>query len=171
VLLLRAGELNVREVPEVTEPVLVTESEGLADREAKAVSSEGTKIMKCWESVPGIPRLQPLMKEPAMARTSLGRKAMSNDWEMAVALSKRFSMVPWRASTVTMVAAAVRTRGSWTRCAAPRYAATPTCSTTRAIVTMVDTSVRADEKSNEQPEGGVAPNEVMMDWGPRIVKR
>jgi hypothetical protein len=41
VLLLREGELNVREVPEVTEPVLVTESEGLADREAKAMSSEG----------------------------------------------------------------------------------------------------------------------------------
>lgn len=36
VLLLRAGELNDREVPVVMEPVLVTESEGLADREAKS---------------------------------------------------------------------------------------------------------------------------------------
>jgi hypothetical protein len=45
VLLLRAGELNEREVPEVTEPVLVTLSAGLADREGKekAVSSEGKK--------------------------------------------------------------------------------------------------------------------------------
>jgi hypothetical protein len=29
---------------------------------------------------------------------------------------------------------------------------------------MVDTSVRADEKSNEQPPGGLAPNPVRMDW-------
>ena len=121
--------------------------------------------MKRCESIPAIPRSQPLMKEPAMARTSLGRKARSNGWEMAVALSKMFRTVPWRDSTVTMVAAAVRTRRSWTRCAAPRYVAIPTCSTTRATVTMVDTSVRADEKSNEQPEGGLAPNATMMDWG------
>jgi hypothetical protein len=108
------------------------------------------------------------MKPPAMARTSLGSKARSNGWEMAVALSKMFRMVLWRDSMVTMVAAAVRTRGSWTRCAAPRYAPTPTCSTTRATVTMVDTSVRADEKSNLQPVGGLAPNEVMMAWvGPK----
>ena len=42
VLLLRAGELNDREVPDVTEPVLVTLSAGLADRERKekVVSSE-----------------------------------------------------------------------------------------------------------------------------------
>ena len=52
------------------------------------------------------------MKGPAMARTSLGSKARSNGWEMAVALSKIFRMVLWRDSTVTMVAAAVRTRGS-----------------------------------------------------------
>ena len=35
VLLLRADDLNDREVPDVTEPVLVTVSEGLADREAQ----------------------------------------------------------------------------------------------------------------------------------------
>jgi hypothetical protein len=44
VLLLRAGDLNVREVPEVTEPVLVTVSAGLAGRKAqKKVSSDGKK--------------------------------------------------------------------------------------------------------------------------------
>jgi hypothetical protein len=41
VLLLRAGELNVREVPEVTEPVFVTVSAGLADREAKGGELRG----------------------------------------------------------------------------------------------------------------------------------
>src|SRR5258708_5663606 len=112
-----------------------------------------------------MPRSQPLMKEPAIARTSLGRRARSNDWEMGEAASKMFRTVWWRDSIVTMVAAAVRTRGSWTRCAAPRYAPTPTFSTTRAIVTMVDTSVRAAEKSNLQPEGGFEPNATMMDWG------
>jgi len=30
---------------------------------------------------------------------------------------------------------------------------------------MVDTSVRAAEKSNLQPEGGFEPNATMMDWG------
>jgi len=35
VLPLSAGDLNDREVPEVTEPVLVTVSAGLADREAQ----------------------------------------------------------------------------------------------------------------------------------------
>ena len=41
-LLLRAGELNDREVPDVTEPVLATLSAGLADheRKEKVVSSE-----------------------------------------------------------------------------------------------------------------------------------
>jgi hypothetical protein len=29
---------------------------------------------------------------------------------------------------------------------------------------MVDTSVRAAEKSNEQPEGGFEPNATMMVW-------
>jgi len=36
VLLLRAGELNFREVPDVTDSVLVTVRAGLADREAKS---------------------------------------------------------------------------------------------------------------------------------------
>lgn len=126
--------------------------------------------MKCWENVPGIPRSQPWMKEPAMARTSLGARARSKDAEMAVALSNMFSMVPWRDSIVTMEAAAVRTRGSSTRCAAPRYAAMPTCSMSRALEIMVSTSVSTAVSSNLQPEGGVPPNEVIIDWGPRIVK-
>jgi len=104
VLPLRAGELNAKEVPAVTAPVLVTESEGLAVT----------------------PRLQPLMKAPAIARTSWGRRGMSNDWGIVEAPAKMFSMVWWRDSMVTMEAAAVRTFGSWTRCAAPRYAPTPT---------------------------------------------
>jgi hypothetical protein len=41
VLLLRAGELNVREVPVVTEPVLVTVSVGLADREVSGKKKTG----------------------------------------------------------------------------------------------------------------------------------
>jgi len=98
VLLLRAGELNCKEVPTPIEPVLVTESEGLA----------------------GTPRSQPLMNEPAMARTSFGRRGMSNGWEMAEPPSKRFKTVWWRDSMVKMEAAAVRTRGSSMRCAAPR---------------------------------------------------
>jgi hypothetical protein len=41
VLLLRAGELNFKEVPEVTVPVLVTVSAGLANREAKGGELRG----------------------------------------------------------------------------------------------------------------------------------
>ena len=160
-----ADELNVRVVPAVTTSVLVIVSEGLADHEAKSGELRGGKIMKCWESVRVIPREQPWMKLPAMARTSGGAKGMSNGWEMAVAPFIMFSRVPWRASTVRMEAAAVRTSWSPTRCAAPRYAPTPTCSTSRAVDTMVDTSVRTLEKSNEQPWTGVPPNEVMTDWG------
>jgi len=141
VLLLRAGELNVRVVSTVTVSVFVIVSEGLA----------------------GIPRSQPEMNWLAIARTSLGSKGMSNGLEMAVASSKMFKMVPWRDSTVTMLAAALRTFGSWTRCAAPRYAPTPTCSTIRATVIMVETSVRAEEKSKVQPPGGFFPNEVRRD--------
>jgi len=62
---------------------------------------------------------------------------------------------------VTMEAAAVRTRGSAIRCAAPMYAPTPTFSTSRATVAMVGTSTSTLEKSNLQPESGVSPNEVM----------
>ena len=109
--------------------------------------------MKHWKSVPALPRSQPLMKEPAMARTSLGRKVRSNSWEMAIALSKMFRTVLWCDSTVMMVAAAVWMLGSWTRCTTSRYVVILTCSTTCATVTIVNTSVRADKKSNEQPEG------------------
>ena len=42
-LLLRAGDLNEREVPEVTEPVLVTVSAGLADHDAKSGELRGGK--------------------------------------------------------------------------------------------------------------------------------
>jgi len=56
---MRAGELNDKEVPGVTVPVLVTASEGLADGAIKAVSFEG-EMMRCWdENVPGTPRSQP----------------------------------------------------------------------------------------------------------------
>ena len=40
-----------------------------------------------------IPRSQPLMKEPAMARTSGGERGMSNDCGIAEPPSKMFSMV------------------------------------------------------------------------------
>jgi hypothetical protein len=43
VLLLRAGELNDKEVPAVTVPLLVTVSAGLAGYVVKAVSFEGEK--------------------------------------------------------------------------------------------------------------------------------
>jgi len=56
-----AGELNVKDVPTPMRPVLVTERGGLA-----------------WT-----PRSQPEMNEPAMARTSWGRRAMSNAWGIA----------------------------------------------------------------------------------------
>jgi len=58
---------------------------------------------------------------------------------------------------VRMEAAAVTKVASCTMWAAPRYAPTPTFSTSRAVFTMVETSVRTDEKSNEQPDKGVAP--------------
>lgn len=77
-----------------------------------------------------------------------------------MALAKMFRMVWWRDSIVTMEAAAVRTLGSPIRCAAPRYAPTPTFSTTRAVANMVSTSTRTLVKSNVQPEGGVTPKEV-----------
>lgn len=166
-----ADELNAKEVPAVTAPVLVTESEGLAVGKIKAMSIEGEKLNKLGtgarKNVPVIPRLQPLMKAPAIARTSWGRRGMSNDWGIVVAPAKMFSVVWWRDSMVTMEAAAVRTFGSWMRCAAPRYAPTPTFSTTRAIAAMVETSTRALEKSNVQPEGAFSPNEVRIACGPR----
>jgi hypothetical protein len=67
----KADELNSSKVPTTMVSVFVTEREGLA-----------------W-----IPRSQPEMKEPAMARTSGGARGMSNDCGMAEPLSKMFSMV------------------------------------------------------------------------------
>ena len=104
------------------------------------------------------------MKAPAMARTSWGSKGMSKAWGMAVAPDvSTFRIVWWRASTVTMDAAAVRTVLSATSCAAPRYAPTPTSSTRRATGNMVGTSVSTLVKSNLQVERGVTPNEVRND--------
>ncbi len=111
--------------------------------------------------VPVIPRSQPFMKGPAIERTSLGRRGRSNDCGMGEKPWKRLRRVWGRDSTVTMEAAAVRTRGSPTRWAAPRYAPTPTFSTTWATVTMVVTSVSTLEKSNVQVDNGVSPKPTM----------
>lgn len=70
---------------------------------------------------------------------------------------RMFSTVWWRASTDMIDAAAVRTCGSVMRCAAPRYAETPTFSTIRAVLAMVVTSVKTSLKSNVQPVMGSAP--------------
>lgn len=56
VLLLRAGELNCNEVPVVTEPVLVTESEGFASGVTKAISigeqewDHGGRGKRTWDT-------------------------------------------------------------------------------------------------------------------------
>lgn len=54
---------------------------------------------------------------------------------------------------VAMEAATVRMRGSPTSCAAPRYAPTPTTSTSRALFNMVSTSVSKVDRSNVQVNG------------------
>ena len=82
---------------------------------------------------------------------------------MALPPWSTFRIVWWRASMVKMDAAAVRMTGSCTRCAAPRYAPTPTFSTRRATGAMVATSVSTLVKSNLQVERGFSPNEVMID--------
>ena len=81
---------------------------------------------------------------------------------MGVALENRLRIVWWRASTVTMDAASVRTFMSWMMCAAPRYAPTPTFSMSRAADKNVVTSVRTLVKSNEQVVSGVSANDVMI---------
>lgn len=58
-----------------------------------------------------------------------------------------------------MEAAASKRTGSVMRVAPPRYAETPTFSTTRAVAAMVATSVRALEKLNLQLVMGVSPND------------
>ena len=150
-------------------PVFVTVSGVLANREAKGGELRG-KRPKCWENVPVIPRSpatsQPLMNWPTIARTSLGPKGRSNGVGMAVPLLNMFSMVLWRDSIVAMEAASVRMCESPMRCAAPRYAPTPVCSTTPAVEISVDTSVRAFEKSTVQPSIGVTPFCLRRVWGP-----
>ena len=59
---------------------------------------------------------------------------------------------------VRIDAAAPRMMGSVKRVAPPRYAATPTFSTTRAVAAMVATSVKAESKLNEQDVMGTSPN-------------
>ena len=83
------------------------------------------------------------MDEPAMARTSWGRRAMLNDSEIIMALAKIFSMVWWRDLTVIKLTMEVA-----------------------AVSNVVSTSTRTEKKSNEQPEGGCSPNEMRMSWGP-----
>lgn len=58
-----------------------------------------------------------------------------------------------------MEPAASKRTGSVMRVAPPRYAETPTFSTTRAVAAMVATSVRALEKLNLQLVMGVSPND------------
>jgi hypothetical protein len=102
------------------------------------------------------------MKEPAIARTSLGRRGISNDCGKGEKPWRMLRRLWWRASMVTMEAAAERTRGSPMRWAAPRYAPTPTFSMTWATVSMVWTSVRTLEKSKVQLDIGVSPKAMMI---------
>ena len=64
---------------------------------------------------------------------------------------------------VAMLAAAVRMLGSPMLEAAPRYAPTPTCSTTRATGSMVETLSSTWPKSKVQLSG-VTPNDSRTDW-------
>lgn len=62
---------------------------------------------------------------------------------------------------VTIEAASVSATGSEMKWAAPRYAPTPTFSTSRATGAIADTDVRTEEKSNEQPEMTEPPTASM----------
>jgi len=105
---------------------------------------------------------QPVINGEAKARTSLGVSAKSKAEGMAVPVpERRLRMVWWRASTVKIDPAAARSTGSVKRVAPPRYAATPTFSTTRAVAAMAATSVKAESKLNWQPVIGVPPNEAI----------
>lgn len=72
-------------------------------------------------------------------------------------------MLWWRASIVTMEAAAVNSEGSERRWAAPKYAPTPTFSTRRAAAAKVGTSVKTLEKSNWHPLIVCPPRELITD--------
>lgn len=110
-----------------------------------------------------MPVSHPEMNGPAIAKTSCGSRGRSKAVGIDVASFKTLRMVWWRASTVTIDAAAVRMVGSETRCAAPRYAATPTFSTSRATGAIAETLVRTAEKSKVHPEIGVPPRAVIVD--------
>ena len=109
------------------------------------------------ENSPGIGILHPETNPPAIARTSEGARAISNDCGMALPRLRTLRMVWWRASTVKIEAAASKSSGSLISVAPPRYAPTPTFSTTRAVAAMVATSVKTDEKSKLHPVMGAPP--------------
>lgn len=136
---LRAEEENDRTVPGPTDPVFVMVNVGLA----------------------GIPRSQAPSKNGAtMERTSSGLSAISKAAGIAVPLpDMMFNNVWWRASTVKIVPAAARRTVSVMRVAPPRYAITPTFSTTRAVETIVATSVSTESKLNLQLVIGVSPKD------------
>lgn len=93
--------------------------------------------------------MHPLINGPAIAKTSLGVKAISNGEGIAVPVPERIlRIVWWRASTVRIEPAAARRTGSVRRVAPPRYADTPTISITRAVAAIVETSVNTEPKLN-----------------------
>lgn len=103
------------------------------------------------------------MKALATARTSLGSRAMSNAWGIETPLLRTLRIVWCRASTVKIEPAAVRSTGSSIRCAAPKYAATPKFSTTRAVAAIVGTSSSALPKSMLQLVMAWSPSDWMTD--------
>lgn len=133
--LLIASNWKLSVVPAAIFPVFVTVNDGSASN----------------------PVLHPEMNPPAIARTSWGRRGKSNDVGIAVPSLRTLSIVWWRASMVTIEAASVRTTGSEMKCAAPRYAPTPTFSTRRATGAMALTEVRTEEKSKLHPEMAESP--------------
>lgn len=91
-------------------------------------------------------RLEPLgqdvMKPAASVKTERIPRGVSKAEGMAAALEAVRMKVWWRASTVTISAATVRTAGEVRRGAAPRYAETPMFSRTLAVETMAAASVK-----------------------------
>jgi hypothetical protein len=163
---LLGGKVNLRDVPAVMAPVLVIVKGGLAEgwreKRKKGEWAFGCKFRVMREKcVPWIPRSQFETKPPTMERTSGGERGMSNACGMGAAALKVFKRVWWRASMGKMEAATVRTRGSSMRWAAPEYAPTPTFSTSRALVAMVETSVSKLDVLNVQFKG-VPPNALRV---------
>lgn len=96
----------------------------------------------------------PVMNPPAMESTSCGVNPTPNGDGIAVPVPDNTFSSDWcRASTVRIDAAAPRNSGTSSRFAAPEYAATPTYSTTRAVATIVATSVSPPVKSKVQVRG------------------